>query len=294
MRQRVLYWQILHRDYGLDDMVIEDVVKPVVAEHAPDHPWHFLRYFDERGPHLRLRIFAESGAIDTQRYEAITSDLDGALMAAMNAAETRHVRDPSPFETQLLQLPQTPGVGVHAALYEPEVEKYGDIARVRAAERIWCASTLEALRHITPQWSATDRLLHAATDAFHASVLFFQSNATAVKRFWTKYAQYWAGGSKATLTDLANDPRLHTLALEAEAGIDGHDANTWPERFVRMCTGDINMFNHQLHLHHNRLGISPGVEAPLAVLSLLFLRRFEGDLAASSTPLVSSERKWTA
>ena len=35
MRQRVLYWQILHRDYGLDDMVIEDVVKPVVAEHAP-------------------------------------------------------------------------------------------------------------------------------------------------------------------------------------------------------------------------------------------------------------------
>src|SRR5699024_5494067 len=132
MRQRVLYWQILHRDYGLDDMVIEDVVKPVVAEHAADHPWHFLRYFDERGPHLRLRIFAESCAIVTQRYEAITSYFYVALMAAMNAAETRHVRNPSPFEAHLLQLLQAPGVGVHAVLYEPEVDKYGDIARVRA------------------------------------------------------------------------------------------------------------------------------------------------------------------
>lgn len=269
--QRVLYWKVIHRDFSLDDAVISNVIQPVLTQNCPPGTWHYLRYFDERGPHVRVRVFTESDSEEMTLLDTITLGLESGLSSALDSWGDGDHRMTNVFGDTLLQLPSTRDAGVHICLYEPEVQKYGGAEALSTAEQIWNTSTQEALRHLDPAWTPTSRLVHAAADAYLSAEHFFDHDFEAIRSFWTVYARFWSGGNQDRLAALPEDTKLHNLLpeLDERTGAPATRVPSWPGQLARMCQSDTMMLNHQLHLHNNRLGVGPGDEAALAVLILL-------------------------
>lgn len=272
--QRVLYWQVIHRDFSLDDAVISRVIQPVMTQNCQPGTWHYLRYFDERGPHVRVRLFTEDASEEKALLDTITAGLEARLRSTLDSSGPGDYRATSVYAERNLQLPSTRDAGVRICLYEPEMQKYGGAGALRAAERIWNTSTREALHHLDPAWTPTSRLAHAAADAYLATRHFFAHDFEAIRSFWTVYARFWSGGDQNRLAALPEDATLHDLLPELEERTETPATlrSSWPAQLAQMCESEATMLNHQLHLHNNRLGVSPGDEAALAVLILLVHR----------------------
>lgn len=271
---RVLYWRVIHRDFSLDEAVISRVVRPVMSHHCPAGNWHYLRYFDERGPHIRVRVFTESASDEMLLLDRVTSDLERGLISVLDSVQASDHRQAGLFGATHLPLPSTRDAGVHISLYEPEEQKYAGPEGLRIAEEIWNASTQEAVRHLDPAWTPESRLLHTAGDAYLATVRFFGSDFQAIRSFWTGYAKFWSGGDQNRLAELPESVFLQDMipALDDVVRTRSKSDSSWPERLAQMCQGDPMQLNHQVHLHNNRLGVGPEDEAALAVLILLVHR----------------------
>lgn len=272
---RFVYWQVIHQGFSLDDAAITQVVKPAVSNWCPRAEWHFLRYFDERGPHLRLRVVPPDPDKVGDLINGLTRELEDRLSALLVGASASDHRQTSLFDQSDVPLPLTRDSGVHLALYEPEISKYGGEDGLSKAVQIWASSTKEALRYLSPQWKPEQRLSMAAGHCYLATKTFFGDDTNMMRRFWTRYALFWSGGNQERLNQLSSDSVLSELlsSSAAAARVDSNDSEAlWPGNLAELCDGDVNQLNHQVHLHNNRLGLPPVDEAPLAVLVLLLLR----------------------
>lgn len=177
-------------------------VTPRVIDHAGWDRWFFLRYIDETGLHLRLRLRAAPGTA-AELVRAVHPVCEDGLLAL--AAQPASTYRPLVTTGGVAPAPRS-FVGVVPDVYEPEYDKFGGGAGVAIAEQAFQASSEIALAILRderlldrPRKTLLPSLMCAAIDAF-------APRADHVE-FWRRYAEFW----------------LHEL---------GAGAFSWRERFV--------------------------------------------------------------
>ncbi|RBQ20697.1 hypothetical protein DP939_06335 [Spongiactinospora rosea] len=256
----------------LDGVILELVARARGLAEAGTEPnrWFFLRFFDVGGPHVRLRVQGPAGLLDE-----VHAEIAGRFPDYLRKART----DPG------VPAPSMPGASpadyweaVDFRIYEPELRRYGGAAGVRAAEGNFMISSTIALRAVG---EGLDHVQRQALAALTMKNALRHCLPGAEEQFWSKYFWYWTGRDEslapaARTTAAASAARL-APAVEAvrlpsplvadagryagairatadEATAAGVPLTTWQWVF------------HLLHLHNNRLGITPGDEAVLAAL----------------------------
>ncbi|MBO8201145.1 hypothetical protein JW613_23005 [Streptomyces smyrnaeus] len=236
--------------------------------------WHFLRYWDATGHHLRLRIRCTPEQADT--LHARTPELR-ALMAALPE------QSPEPDGGGLLpaeptMAPRHQPTGVSPAPYAPEQAKYGGAAGIRSAEEVFtdcCAMLAET------ELVALPAGYERAAAAVDLTGMLVDSCLAPGERdaFWTAHRRRWLARLRMVLpADEARD-RLRTLAWEVRQA-------PWPREPVRgrlaahvaVVAGALDrcaashvpvpraeLLLHHLHMTFNRLGFPPAEEAALVL-----------------------------
>lgn len=110
--------------------------------------WHFLRYVDALGHHLRLRLRGTPEDADVW-YQHI-GELDRAVRAAEPRTAERIIRDP------MTESGQHSGIAV--SVYSPELAKYGGAASMDDTERHFHASSESCVAANVWRWQARQRL----------------------------------------------------------------------------------------------------------------------------------------
>ncbi|WP_169742038.1 lantibiotic dehydratase C-terminal domain-containing protein [Phycicoccus jejuensis] len=127
------------------DRVVEHVVAPVAAETG--RPWFFVRYW-QGGPHVRLRV----RDLDDAEAARLTARLEELLPQHAAPRPDEPLVDVSTYmaeagrqargetgENRRVDTLRVPGV--HAAHYEPEIERYGGPAVMDASEELFTRSS---------------------------------------------------------------------------------------------------------------------------------------------------------
>jgi hypothetical protein len=258
---------------GLDGLLC-DVVPAAVsaaAEVTTVARWFFLRYSDELGAHVRLRLAGTSRAAVDEIHRVV----DPVLQAAVGTAS--HI--PSP------RSPQERGarhgvVGAYLGIYEPETAKYGGPQGLDIAEAVFQTSSETVIELLAPPLPPANRRPLALL--LMARAVGAGLPAPQVSAFWDRYQDHWSaptmGGAPA-----AHDPRLQAAAtrlaeeaahLEAAERVGrllatyeraiGRYSETLLRSHIALRPADA-LF-HQIHLTNNRLGIPPMHEGMLARL----------------------------
>ena len=244
--------------------------------------WFFLRYTDERGFHLRLRLrTASSGA--SALSEQATRLCQRTLQRLLSFPPSDYYPMVPPSSGRFFEAPPGATTGIEADRYEPEYEKFGGTRGMPIAEELFEVSSRIAVDIV----SAEDRgsvsrktlapcLMQAVANAFEIDTV----------EFWQDYSFYWLGAR----TPLAHDTRrrffekgqtLHesgipivapqsTLHETARNFIEKwrHAVRAAARAYARTVgdlTTDVLAFNFA-HLMNNRIGLYPLDEAYLAAL----------------------------
>lgn len=233
------YWKVYASPAAMDGLVLGlgDLVERVAGAEAH---WHFLRYVDHVGPHLRFRA-------------STTPPVADALHGARH--ELGHP------------------VGVD--LYEPEVHKWGQ-AGVIAAEKVFTASTLLALRSIRDRRNIAGRVIRHTT----ARLVPDERVRQAVLR---THAAWWLGESGAESGRV--DSALTALREKGVPSRPDEDAVPIPllEEFAARLADAMHdagpehppayHLHQHVHLTMNRLGLDPRGEAEVALRELVRLEQ---------------------
>ena len=257
---------------------LTDVTPRVIEKRGWDR-WFFLRYFDDTGLHLRLRLRAvPGGAAELSR--AIQPLCEDGLfgLAARPASTYRPMvtfgEGPAPRNF----------VGVVPDVYEPELDKFGGPAGVAIAEQAFQASSEIAIAIMRderlldqPRKTLLPSLMCAAVDVF-------APNADHVE-LWRHYAEYWLrelGASAYGWRERfqAKSRRLaetgyNVVTPDADLSVEGRAHVTrWREALAETARayrgvpngGGPLLASQFVHLMNNRLGCHALDEAYLATL----------------------------
>jgi thiopeptide-type bacteriocin biosynthesis protein len=233
------YWKVYAPPTEVDRLVLtlRQLVERVAGA-ATD--WHFLRYADHSGPHLRFRAFTAPSIAD-----------------ALHAM--RH------------QL----GHPVRPDLYEPEVEKWGSTGVV-GAERVFAASTLLAAQAIEQRTDISDRVLRRTVAVLVPDERSRRSVLRTHAAWWMGERDPDGGGVERALSALRDEPP--SGAQDREAGSDEFLQRFVDDLAAAMRTAGpehpptYHLHQH-LHLTMNRLGLDPHREAAVALRELVRLER---------------------
>jgi thiopeptide-type bacteriocin biosynthesis protein len=258
---------------------------PAVVERDAVNRWFFLRYHDDKGPHLRLRLRTRPGASPSVRR-----GVDHLLHEAIVTFPTL---PPSPYRPTILWPPAgvvrppstTRSCWIEMDRYEPETDRYG-AEGVAVAERLFQASSETAVCvMIDEQEGLYSRktmipiLMQRTVEALAA-----RDDESA---FWEKYARYWLGGAAMAAEwiprFLAKGRELVTLGVPvlppvarlpararehvctwARALEEAADAFRGVRDEPRRSGADLAF--HFTHLMNNRLGVLPIEESYFATL----------------------------
>jgi hypothetical protein len=267
---------------------------PAVLECPGIGRWFFLRYLDEEGPHLRLRI----------RTTGHSAGLDHAVTPLLARGLDQLSEVPPLEHCPTVMLPQPPNpslaapvMGIRRDRYRPEVGKFG-VHGIYIAEALFEASSRIAVQIIIDErageYSRKDivpLLMKSVQDAFA-----HQGDTSA---FWERYASYW-------LSTIAKSEELRQRFVEKRSELAARGI-TVLGRQDRLATGaatclaqwrlalekavdeysrvpDVpavpmaDLAFHFVHLMNNRLGVMPVEESYFGVL-----------LAARNQPLSPAE-----
>jgi thiopeptide-type bacteriocin biosynthesis protein len=277
-------------DTDAADAVVTGLLPPFLAEARAlgAARWFFIRYSDESGPHLRLRLFGPGRCLDRLvRSGAELRDHLGALTDRRPPVAPRLVH-PGP-----LLVTRGGPVGVRPALYEPEVHKYGGLAGVERAEALFEFSSELAV------WAVATHRKGATRDALAALLLADAAGALAHGRtaeawplrsrlswhgFWAVHTRWWTAGPGAGRDGVAQRLARHVAdhggdQLERMRTVaEDPDVDAWRRRWFRAVdhyladAGRLGVDRTPQHLtfHHNhmlmnRLGYLPREEALLGL-----------------------------
>jgi thiopeptide-type bacteriocin biosynthesis protein len=276
------------------------LIRGVIAEAALDPrvlQWFYIRYFDQDGPHLRVRLKVPASEAKLADRDFHTRFHDGTTaLTTLLPSESRPLITVPDAETAIPR--GTFPARARRATYEPEHEIYGGPAGVAIAESVFQVSSEIAIAVLGDGTGAGhDRkdvaplLMLAALDEFIAK--------DAQPAFLETYVNHWLAASPGlgylkTLfheraLELLDDGEqilvpegvlpevsVHALHEWRRSLADAHaryrkskELNT-PALLERVCF-------YFLHLMNNRLGFTALEEAYLSVL-LLNTRRARGDV----------------
>ncbi|MFI7240619.1 lantibiotic dehydratase C-terminal domain-containing protein [Streptomyces qinglanensis] len=238
---------------------------------APD--WHFLRYWDATGHHLRLRIRCTPEQADT--LHSRTPEMR-ALLTAL--PEVRPADGGGLLPAEPTMAPRHQPVGVSPAPYAPERAKYGGTAGIAAAEEVFtdcCALLAETDLVALP--AAFERAA-AAVDL--TGMLVAGCLAPGERdAFWTAHRRRWLARLRLVLP--ADETRERLRALASRVG----DAPRPGEAVRSRCAAHAELVSaaldrcaaarvpvpraelllHHVHMTYNRLGFPPAEEAALVL-----------------------------
>ncbi|GII81390.1 hypothetical protein Sru01_63720 [Sphaerisporangium rufum] len=270
-----LYCAIYPGAFERLDGVVQDLVAGTHhrLETAGEHGrWFFLRFLDLGGPHIRLRVQGPAALLDD-----VYTDLTGRFPGFLREMRS----DPSaPVESLPGPLPMDYWEAVDVRLYEPESRRYGGAEGVHAAEGGFMRSSEIALRAVCEE---LDRPRRQALAALTMKNVLRHCLPGAEEQFWSRYFWYWTGrdeplASAGRAAAVAAATRLAPAIRAAENGLPPQlvlDAGDYGDAVRATAAGAIaagvslttwQWVFHLLHLHNNRLGITPADEAVLAAL----------------------------
>lgn len=164
--------------------------------------WFFLRYFDDTGMHLRLRVEPAPGQVEqaSRQVEAICLD----------ALTRLHEYVPSGYHPMVLPVgfsAEDPGeaaarsdVRFEYDTYQPEYDKYGGEAGMDIAEELFMRSSQVAYRMLQDEfdglYSRKTLVPRLMDECFRA----FRPNDDAAA-FWQQYSTFWLGGDTPAADD---------------------------------------------------------------------------------------------
>jgi thiopeptide-type bacteriocin biosynthesis protein len=269
---------------GAMDFFISSEIPEVLSCGGFDR-WHFLRFFDGHGPHLRLRLRADSGnSANLKRASMLACNRGLDRLGMLPVEEYRPLVMP-PGERDVAWLEQS-WCAVRSASYEPELEKYGGEPGMPVAAAVFETSSQIAISVLRADLAAEySRKTMAPCLMAIVADIFWPRNPAAL---WNNYATYWLGGDTAFARDWrerfllqadrlreANTPVVaapEELPPEAAALLaDWSKAlRTGHKRYQRMRTfqdfPSAQLGLHFIHMMNNRLGLSMLEEAYLATL----------------------------
>ena len=253
---------------GVEQLVAETIPE-LLSEALQVDRWFFLRYTDEGGGHLRLRMrVAPEAAPKIERLLA-----DGVQRLANAAIPLyRPVLDPSAFGAWSTD---TRPPRVETATYEPEIEKFGSLG-IGIAEELFERSSEIALRVIRGERSrgCPRKTLVPILMQDVLAIFAPQERST----FWPFYARSWLANRKdhidqwlprfrAKYADLVS---LSIPIITADTSLpeDGREVvRTWRAALVKAASAyaelraaprPTELAFHFTHLMNNRLGLFPG------------------------------------
>jgi len=278
-REGWLYWLVFPGGAQWMDPAVRHVIAPAAValrEREAVTRWFYLRYVEERGPHLRLRARVQPETIDAVQREVDEILLDGLVRLGEQGAGRR----------ALLLDAASPGSGggghrgLHRALYEPERAKFGGAAGVALAEEVFEASSemaIEAVRALDPP------RLRALFAVALMRELDDMLPAGARPGFWSRYADIWSGatrpgrgGLRGRLARVAARLRRDLARADEVAGRDAA-LDAAAQRYREVLAGTLaavttagigdprDLACQYMHLTDNRLGFAPIEEALIAL-----------------------------
>lgn len=281
-----LYFKIYPSHPGQLDQVVREIVAPAIERarsQAELKRWFFIRYVDERGWHVRLRLQGSKPA-----RECWLNELPRVIETALP-----HLSVPAAIDSHFIPVRERAPIraaepGYTCAKYEPEFEKYGGVVGLRIAEELFEASselTLEALAKVHA--CADYRTLVLALD--RTLVWHTQGSPSARERFLTQYLWYWSGQDRPganqfrskvldaaarrqgllaeRLSCVATDSVINSLVCRFEQHLRLALAKLKSTNCPLTESPDRLAFDY-LHMNNNRLGVSPTEEAYIAALLL--------------------------
>jgi len=270
-----------HHD-GMDFLIAEGLT-PALAL-APDSPWFFLRYIDEKGVHLRVRFLLQN---EDQSREA-------AIYATLHDALNRLPKRPASLWTPLVNFRDMPTfpeyqfpVHCERAEYQPETEVYGGETGMGIAETLFHHSSDIARAILQDESAHTVSRKDFVLPLMLAALQRFVPPGRHIA-FLDSYATFWLAGSpdigmmKNTFTDRAWDlidenvpllspqlrqqPHCAALLTRWESALE-QTRRSYERHCERYNDGLAENLAFQfMHLMNNRLGLSTLDEAWLAVL----------------------------
>lgn len=282
-------WRSLHVHYHdqgpATDRLITEAIAPAVAAGVPSKEWFFVRYWDG-GPHVRVRLRAGRRA---------TAEVVSAISAwlAVQPGRDRPLTSEA-FYTGGLRATADwrPDRDVVPAVYEPETARYGGPAGLELSEAMFVRSSEIAVAALRAAPSRAGRLT-LALDLLHAFTAGLGMDEVAAAAWLRNHAVGMAHVSETGPPDLAamvpaaehdldrDGPayaRRRAAVLDAVArGSSGSLHAHWSAAAARALAAyrqadglagePLTIMTSQLHMFHNRLGLSIAEECYLALLA---------------------------
>ncbi|GAA5152553.1 hypothetical protein GCM10023340_33070 [Nocardioides marinquilinus] len=266
------------------DRVLRETVAPVVAT-LPGHDWFFIRYW-QGGPHVRLRV----ADLTTEQVVATTALLEESLRASGAARDDETPLDVAAFGDEAARharaetgenrvVADVRRLGVHPAVYEPELARYGGAALMASNEALFELSSrlvLAVLRSSPTRGQRAATALRATIAAAAAlgdaadQAVFYGIGLGA----WRRWAEEFGYPADAVRAALATSPET-VAAVPVDPTAHGPFA-PWHEA-VRGLVDDVRalaperhpgeIVSSQVHMTHNRLGL--GILDELRTYALL-------------------------
>ncbi len=233
-----------------------DALLPLMAAWLGPDPeydrWHFLRYLDPSGVHIRFRMCAEPNTID--RAFRLVPKLRAGVSSVRAGRPDRVVPDPA-----LSTLGARRGVSV--GVYSPEREKYGSGAALRLAEDHFHRSSDWCLREQIWTWDIRARAAFAAAYLRALATHFGPGFLAAHRALWSPRLRL------ARLTAIELRSAIDTVAAaESRAGRSAAvHVGALAESLMRAMDGScpaaaLDRATHLAHMDINRLGLNPAEE----------------------------------
>lgn len=279
-----LFYLIYPGRFEALDLILREIVAPSVdcaRAMIGIEQWFYLRYFDERGPHLRLRFKGDAESISA--LQQAVDDLLSRELPRITRTSPQPMRGllPLPYPVDTFD-----HVGYEYGMYEPEYEKYGGHTGVAIAEGFFHISSEIVLKMMLKQEN-----LNMLSRALIALLLMHGAAKEALPEqqrdaYWERYSQYWLGGEGSAAsrrmdtviaaaqrrgdgvsracTQLLLEEGIPDLVATYQAGV--RDALSKAQQ-AGITVPSAGLCFHYMHLTNNRLGISPWDEGYLARLA---------------------------
>jgi len=273
-----IYYRV-YVDAGFEaiEYLIADVVPSIIEDAAIDR-WFFLRFLDEDGLHLRLRVRTRGDVAD------LAARIEPALVAGAAAAERARpgayrptILPPPELATPYLRSRRAPGDRVVRTAYEPEVDRFGTRG-VDTAERLFEASSRAALAVLADERRGGRGRKALAPALMHEVYRGFDTGVDAPS-FWNDYAAYWLDPVPGLLARwrprfVAKADELVARGATVRAATASPIATAWRRALDEAAAGFAraderrprDLAFHLVHVMNNRLGLMPIEEAYFATL----------------------------
>jgi len=281
--------RIYTRGFDGGDPLIGDLLPPIIAEARARgiRRWFYIRYLDEGGPHVRLRVLGRRPVLD--HLQRVHHELEADLGDLLSARPAEHCFI-APVDRRAYE--GRSATGVRASIYEPEVAKYGGPVGLGLAEELFEFSSDLGLWACGRFGKGHDRAGLAAlllADGVAALVDGPHSRVPSRQRidadaYWDRHLHWWTAelGSKGPAARSSMRERVDERrervgdSMERVSALPGVDA--WRRRWrtavdaylhraqaVGVERSPQHLTFHHGHMMLNRLGFLPREEAVLGV-----------------------------